>query len=78
MAHGKNKHVRKRGRERGGGGRKEGKWYSPSAKTMSKISLLVSFDETGSVAVAGVEDLVSSWVITGMAIVVNGMTMTSR
>jgi hypothetical protein len=48
-------------------------------KTMSKISLLVSLDETVSpVAVAGVEDLEYSWVITGITIVVNGMTMTSR
>ena len=70
--------VRKRGRGRRKG-RKEGKCYSPSAKTMSKISLLLSFDERVSpVAVPGVEDLESSWVITGMAIVVNGMTMTSR
>ncbi len=43
---------------------------------MSKISLLVNLDET--VSVAGVEDLENSWVITGMAIVVKGITITSR
>jgi hypothetical protein len=43
---------------------------------MSKISLLDNLDEK--VSVAGVEDLEKSLVITGMAIVVKGITMTSR
>ena len=46
---------------------------------MSTTSLLDSVDETVSAAgaVAGVDDLESSWVITGMAIVVKGMRMMS-
>ena len=50
---------------------------------MSMTSLLVSLDETespvgGIGAVAGVDDLENSWVMTGMAIAVKGTTMTSR
>jgi hypothetical protein len=57
--------------------------YSRNGMTMSMTSLLVSLDETESVAgigaaVAGVDDLENSWVNTGMAIAVKGMTITSR
>jgi len=73
------KHVRKKVGERAQQPRSGGEGgirYLQSAKTMSKISLLVNLDET--VSVAGVEDLENSWVITGMAIVVKGITITSR
>jgi hypothetical protein len=64
---------RKVGPRRGGEGEIR---YSQVAKPMSKISLLDNLDEK--VSVAGVEDLEKSLVITGMAIVVKGITMTSR
>jgi len=51
-----------------------------SGITMSMTSLLDSADETvlAAGAVAGVDDLESSWVMTGIAIAVKGMMMTSR
>ena len=53
----------------------EEKRCSQIAKTMSKISLLVNLTEA---TLVGVGALANSWVMTGMAIVVKGMTMTNR
>ena len=73
MAH--EKHVRRRGRGAWGG---RGKCYSPSGMAMSMTSLLICLDETVSVVGVDSEDLENSWVMTGMAIAVKGMTTTSR
>ena len=53
----------------------EEKRCSQIAKTMSKISLWVNLTEA---TLEGVGALANSWVMTGMAIVVKGMTMTNR
>lgn len=68
------------GKERKRGNECYNECYSRSGITMSMTSLLDSADETvlAAGAAAGVDDLESSWVITGMAIALKGMTMTSR
>ena len=53
----------------------EEKRCSQIAETMSKISLWVNLTEA---TLGGVGVLANSWVMTGMAIVVKGMTMTDR
>jgi hypothetical protein len=51
---------------------------STSGMAMSMTSLLICLDETVSVVGVDSEDLENSWVMTGMAIAVKGMTTTSR
>lgn len=63
------------GNGRGGGGGETEKRYSRMPKTISNISLWVSLDDSG---LAGVGDLVNSWAMTGMAVAVKGIMMTSR
>lgn len=53
-----------------GDSEEEGDAYSPSGMPMSMNTVMICLDEA--VSVAGVEDLESSWVITGMATAVKG------